>query len=321
MSKRRKSQKNLYYAIYILSFILIALIVILYVTPKETTSSKISSKQTIQAQTIPESSNKDNSKAITSSNSNKNIIYLTEGLELPLCAAQNHSADHEIRKFKNYTICYRESYEQAEWSAYCLSENQLFKKSERTNDFREDPIISTGSANLADYRKSGFDRGHLTPAADMSFNSEAMSETFFMSNMTPQNPQFNRGIWKDLEAQVRVWVKQFGRVYVISGPILNKAATEYNTIGNNKVVIPEYFYKVILVPLYENAEDASSPMDSKSVMAIGFIIPNSDCEDSYWNYVVSIDDVEDKTGLDFFSLLDDDIENSIEASCSINKWR
>ena len=139
--------------------------------------------------------------------------------------------------------------------------------------------------------------------------------------MTPQYPDFNRGIWMHLESQVRTWANVFGRVYVVSGPILNKTASDYPTIGQNKVAIPDFFYKVILVPLYENEEDANSPNDSKSVMALGFIIPNKKCDGTYWDYVVSIDEVEAKTGLDFFYLLDDNIENSIESTVLINKWK
>ena len=323
MYKRRKSQKNIYYAIYILCFILVALIVILNVTPKKTSTNQISPKQTTQTQiqTKPKTTQTEQSKTTTASKTTENIISLTNGLEIPLCPAQNHTEDHEIRKFKNYTICYRESYEQAEWSAYCLSDFQLEKNTDRTNDFRVDPLISTGSADLADYRKSSFDRGHLTPAADMSFDETAMSETFYMSNMTPQNPQFNRGIWKDLEAQVRIWVKQFGKAYVVSGPVLNKKATSYTTIGNNNVTIPEYFYKVILVPVYKDNEDRKSPDDTYSVMAIGFVIPNQNCRESFWNYTKSIDDIEELTNLDFYSLLPDDIEDNIEAFYILDEWK
>ena len=113
--------------------------------------------------------------------------------------------DHQIRAFQYYTLCYRESYEQAEWSAYCLRAFMLQKNAKRTNDFRPDPEILGGSATLADYKRSGYDRGHLTPAGDMVFSREAMSETFYMSNMCPQAAAFNRGIWKDLEDQVREW--------------------------------------------------------------------------------------------------------------------
>ena len=251
----------------------------------------------------------------------KNLIQLPAGLERPLCAARLHSQDHELRLFANYALCYRESYEQAEWSAYCLSDFQLEKKAERSNDFRADPEISTGSAQLSDYRKSGFDRGHLTPAADMSFSDEAMSQTFYMSNMTPQAPQFNRGIWKDLEAQVRCWVEKYGRAYVVSGPVLEKSADQYKTIGENEVAVPDYFYKVVLVPLYGDAADRSSPDDTASLMAVGFVIPNQKCEEDFWHYAVPIDEVERLTKLDFYSLLEDDIENTVEADSSFDKWQ
>ena len=249
------------------------------------------------------------------------FVKLPPFLEVPFCPEKNHAFDHELRKFSYYSLCYRESYEQAEWSAYCLSDYQLEKNADRSNDFRSDPMISTGSAQLSDYRKSGFDRGHLTPAADMSFSGEAMSETFFMSNMSPQAPAFNRGIWKDLEAQVRLWVQKFGRVWIVSGPILNKDAAEYQSIGENQVAVPEYFYKVILVPLYEDQADRQSPDDAKAAIALGFVIPNQKCEDSFWNYARSIDEIEKLTGLDFYSLLPDENENQIEKSFCLEDWK
>ena len=302
MSKRRKSRKQQFYILLIPIIFLIIFSILLIVDTYRTPQKK------------PYASTPINERE-------ENIIQFSDGLEIPLCAANNHSVDHEIRRFENYTICYRESYEQAEWSAYCLSDYQLVKNAERTNDFRVDSMISTGSADLSDYRKSGFDRGHLTPAADMSFDEKAMSDTFFMSNMTPQNPQFNRGIWKDLEAQVRIWVKEFGRAYVVSGPILNKAADKYSSIGNNNVAIPEYFYKVILVPIYKDAADRASPDDANSVAAIGFVIPNQDCKDTFWNYSESIDKIEKMTGLDFYSLLPDYYENKIEAQYNLDEWK
>ena len=317
MSKRRKSRKQQFNILLIPVIFLILFLILLIIDTSKTPQSnalqnKISQKE-IQQKEAYTGNKLDDRK--------ENFIQLSTNLEIPSCAAKNHSEDHEIRRFENYTICYRESYEQAEWSAYCISDYQLVKNADRSNDFRADPIISTGSADLADYRKSGFDRGHLTPAADMSFDSKAMSDTFFMSNMSPQNPQFNRGIWKDLEAQVRIWVKVFGRAYVVSGPILNKSADEYNSIGNNNVAIPEYFYKVILVPLYEDMTDRSSPNDAKAVAAIGFVIPNQDCKDSFWDYAETIDNIERMTNLDFYSLLPDPWENKIEAQYNLDEWK
>ena len=248
------------------------------------------------------------------------LVKLPPALEIPLCPAKEQEKDHEIRNFENYSICYRESYEQAEWSAYMLCDFQLEKKASRSNDFRPDPEISTASSSPADYKKSGYDRGHLTPAADMAFSEKAMSETFFMSNMSPQAPRFNRGIWKELEAQVRTWAEKFGRVYVVSGPLLSKSPEDYESIGENRVSVPEYFYKVILVPLYADGEDRSSMDDAASVCAVGFVIPNKSCEDDFWNYACSIDQIEKMTGLDFYSALEDKTENRAEASFDRSLW-
>ena len=154
----------------------------------------------------------------------------------------------------------------------------------------------------------------------MAFSELAMSETFYMSNMSPQTPELNRGVWKDLEAQVRVWVKEFGSAYVVSGPVLNKAAAEYKSIGENKVAVPENYYKVILVPLYEDFSDRQTMNDSKDVMAIGFIIPNNGCKENFLHYAVSVDEVEKITGLDFYALLPDSVENRIESSVDFEKW-
>lgn len=248
-----------------------------------------------------------------------NYISLSKGLERPICSKSNK--DHQIRDFKYYSLCYRENYEDAEWSAYKLTADQLVKNSDRTNNFRADPLIKTGSSELSDYKGSGYDRGHLTPAADMSFSEEAMSETFYMSNMTPQTPSFNRDIWMHLEKQVREWCSQYGRVYVVTGPILEKPANEYKTIGANKVVIPEYFYKTILAPIYENTDDINTPEDSFAVISIAFIIPNEGCSNDFWDYAVSVDEVERRTGLDFYSLLSDEIEDLVEADFNLEYWR
>lgn len=238
-------------------------------------------------------------------------LSFPENLELPLCAAlKNGTAqDHQIRRFKNFTICYRESYEQAEWAAYCLEKAELEKNTKRGDNFRPDPEITTGSASLADYKKSGYDRGHLAPAADFAFSEEAMSESFFLSNMSPQAPGLNREIWQYLEGQVRLWAEEYGKAYIITGPVLEKPADQYEYIGENQVSVPEFFYKIILAP-HEN-----------TVKALAFIIPNQKCEGTFWDYAVSVDEVENRTGLDFFFLLDDLLEDQLESNISKENWR
>jgi len=175
----------------------------------------------------------------------------------------------------------------------------------RTNDFRIDYKVKTGSASLSDYMGSGYDRGHLAPAGDMKWSSTAMSESFFMSNMSPQHPSFNRGIWKKLEGSVRNWADDNGEIHVVTGPILNG---QFSTIGYNGVSIPNYYYKVIL--------DYQEP----EIKGIGFILPNQKSKSSLQSFSVSIDEVERRTGIDFYHALPDEIENQIESSIDVSKW-
>lgn len=247
------------------------------------------------------------------SSNNPPITYkLPENLEIPVCygTGKVYAEDHQIRKFENFVICYRESYEQAEWAAYCLEKSELEKNTSRANNFRPDPDIITGSASLSDYKGSGYDRGHLAPAADFSFSEKAMSESFYMSNMSPQTPGFNREIWQNLEAQVRKWADVYGKVYVVTGPVLEKKADAYDKIGPNQVSVPEFYYKVLLV------QEGSS-----NIKAIAFILPNKKCDNTFWDYAVTVDEVETRTGLDFYSLLDDILENRIESVSDIESWK
>ena len=127
---------------------------------------------------------------------------------------------------EGYALGYIEKHEQPSWVCYIVTKEELsIRAAKRTNNFRADPSISTGSAHPSDYTRSGFDRGHLAPAADMSFSQQAMSDSFFMSNMSPQRPQFNRGIWGKLEKQIRRFANREGMIVVVTGPILPETPT------------------------------------------------------------------------------------------------
>mgnify|MGYP000140760863 CR=1 FL=1 len=204
-----------------------------------------------------------------------------------------------------YTLKYSEQHEQASWVAYRLTSGHTSGTVDRTNDFREDYKVKTGSASLSDYKGSGYDRGHLAPAADFKWSSTAMSESFFMSNMSPQKPGFNRGIWKKLESNVRNWASDNGEIYVVTGPILTGS---YSSIGSNQVSIPNYYYKVIL--------DYKEP----EIKGIGFILPHQKSSSSLQSFAVTIDEVERRTGIDFYHALPDGIEEQIESTIDISKW-
>jgi endonuclease G len=205
-----------------------------------------------------------------------------------------------------YTISYSEEHEQAMWVAYKLVADSLAKPTfERKDNFREDPRVRTESASLADYRGSGYDRGHLAPAADFSYDEFALSQSFYMSNMSPQDPSFNRGIWKKLEDQVRNWAKANNAIYVVTGPVLNK---KFKTIGRNEVSVPEYYYKIVL--------DIEKP----EVKAIAFLMKNEKSSANLSTFVVSIDELEKLTKLDFFPAMPDELEDALESSKDVKKW-
>ena len=226
-------------------------------------------------------------------------------LEIPRCPATicgENTSDHEVHKYSGFSLCFRNSYKDAEWVSYTLTHEKLIKNARRTNKFIEDKNISTGSAKLSDYKASGYDRGHLAPAADMAWSEQSENESFLMSNMTPQVPQFNRGIWKELEAQVRKYAQSLDFLIVATGPILEKQPEEYSSIGQSKVCVPEYFYKVLL------AKDKGGNWQS-----IGFILPNEKSEQDIFSYKVCVNEVEERCGIDFFSALDDSIEEEVES--------
>ncbi|MEQ8906403.1 DNA/RNA non-specific endonuclease [Ekhidna sp.] len=210
----------------------------------------------------------------------------------------------EIVSHSHYVLGYSEDYEQALWVAYELTSDELVARFERTDNFREDPEVSTGSASLSDYKGSGYDRGHLAPAADMSFSSTAMTESFYLSNMSPQVPGFNRGVWKRLEEQVRSWAESKGSIYVVTGSIISSSDLE---IGVNGVEIPSQYYKVLL--------------DEESQQAIGFVLKNESSSGELLSFAVTVDEVELLTSLDFFSQLDDSLEEAIESAYSSDTWQ
>ncbi len=243
------------------------------------------------------------------------ILYADDlySLEIPICKATSsheNGDDHEVHTYNGFQFCYREEYEVAEWVSYTLTKDKLKGSEKRKNNFREDFNITTGSSTPQDYRGSGFDRGHLIPAADCRWDEEAMSDSFLMSNMTPQKPEFNRGIWAELEKTVRDYVLRYESVTVITGPILEKKPEEYMTIGENGVCVPEFFYKVLL-----------AKKQNGRYTCVGFILPNSKGEKKLVDYIVPVDEIEERCNLDFFSSLDDNIENVIESELNIEDWK
>ncbi|MDD4970240.1 MAG: DNA/RNA non-specific endonuclease [Paludibacter sp.] len=210
-----------------------------------------------------------------------------------------------IIKHLGYTLSYNEKHEQANWVAYELTAEETQKGVTRTNDFRSDNAVKTGSAKNDDYQGSGYDRGHMAPATDMRWSVQAMEESFFYSNMSPQVPGFNRGIWKKLEERVRQWAVENTDIYVVTGPILTD---HLPVIGPDKVSVPRYYFKVIL--------DYTLP----ELKGIAFIMPNASSTMPLQSFAVPIDSVEHVTGINFFPALPDKQEQALEKTICIDCW-
>jgi endonuclease G len=213
--------------------------------------------------------------------------------------------NEKIISHTGYSFVYSEEHEQAKWIAYELTKEETNSLFERTDKFLVDPLVSTGTAENSDYLKSGYDKGHLAPAADMGWSAITMKESFYLSNMSPQLPGFNRGVWKRLEEMIRSWAIDNSAIYIVTGPVLTAGLPN---IGGNRVSIPNSYYKVIL--------DYTQP----EIKAIGFILPNASSSSALTSFAVSIDDVEKATGLDFFPALPDDQETKLEKEVCQTCW-
>ncbi|WP_298393805.1 DNA/RNA non-specific endonuclease [Flavobacterium sp.] len=214
------------------------------------------------------------------------------------------STTNQIVKHKYYTLSYNEAYEQAEWVAYELKGVKSYNNYDRPF-FIEDNKVKTGSADWRNYKRSGYDKGHLCPAGDMKFSKEAYDETFLTSNISPQKHNFNDGIWNTLEQKVRYWASKYNGIYVVTGGVLNK---NLKTIGNEEVAVPEYFYKVLL----DNSRG--------EYKMIGFLVPAVESNKPLYDFVVPVDEIEKLTGLDFYPKLNDGLENKLEKSNDYKSW-
>ena len=209
---------------------------------------------------------------------------------------------------EGYALGYSERYEQPLWVSYKLTIAEASSgKARRSENFRADPMIPGGSAEPEDYQGAFYDRGHLAPAADMTFSLQAMSESFLLSNVSPQKAEFNSGIWRELEAQVRQFAATNGEIYVVTGPIFQPGKPVV-TIGAGHVAVPHAYYKVVL--------DATPP-DCK---AIGFILPHRGSDRPLREFAVTVDAVERATGLNFFDRLDPELERKLESECDFSRW-
>lgn len=209
-------------------------------------------------------------------------------------------------QYTGFCIGFNPDAHQPNFAAWTLTPDKTNGPYDRKNaNFAQDMSVE-GCATLNDYRRSGFDRGHMVPAADMKWSAEAMTDCHYLTNISPQDSRLNAGAWAKLEGLERKWANKFGRLIIVAGPVLSDRLVR--TIGDSGIPVPERFFKVIIAP------------DAEPAMGIGFIMPNTTVPGGTQAATVSIDQVEAITGFDFFHNLPDDIENEIEVQNSFNQW-
>ncbi len=226
----------------------------------------------------------------------------------------------EVINHTAMSLVYEEQHEQAKWVAHIVLPDIIKGNVGRTNDFRIDPLVKTGSATEVDYFLKylqedstfeydgfGYDRGHLAPSADFRWSEKALSESYFYSNMSPQLPELNRGIWAELEGVLRGYIiaNPTTELYVVTGPVLHDSLPPIQR-GLNKVSIPEKYFKVVV--------------DVNHQRGIGFILPNKTSFYPLVSYSVSIDEVEKLTGINFFPKLEDALEEGVEKQHEPEEW-
>ena len=216
------------------------------------------------------------------------------------------STTGEVVEHDYFMLSYSEPYEQAEWVAYTLNKSHLTYDDRKRPYFIEDPKVKTKSADWRNYKGSGYDRGHLCPAGDRRFSEYAYNETFYTSNISPQDRDFNAGVWNRLEMQVRQWAKQHNEIFVVTAGILEEGLEE---IGEEDVDVPIQYYKII----------ARGEKDNLKVL--GFLIEGRESTKPLKSFLVPVDFIEKQTGIDFFQGLSDDLENKLEAKVNVNGWR
>lgn len=232
------------------------------------------------------------------------------GMEIPKTL---QGSQGKILKRVGYTVSYNAQNRIPNWVAWHLTASHADGRYKRNNQvFHEDMEVGSPRAYDSDYRSSGYDRGHMCPAGDNKWNREAQEQSFLFTNICPQRHNLNAGAWNDVELQCRDWAKRYGDLYIVCGPVLYDQ--QHRTIGRNRVVVPEAFFKVIL-----RKEDRSG-RSKGYYKAIGFVYENKGASRDMSRYVRSVDEIEELTGLDFFSELPDNIETIVEKSANLQDW-
>lgn len=210
----------------------------------------------------------------------------------------------QIKEYTGFTLSFNKDNRTPNYVAWELLGTEVSTEWPRKDNFWQDDDILECTKH-SDYTGSGYDRGHMCPAADQKWSEQAMIDCFVMANMCPQLHDLNAGAWEKLEEKERLWAKRDSAVMIIAGPIYTEGET---FIEKSKIRVPDAFFKVLIAPYLDEPR------------GIAFVYPNMKCPGNMQDYATTIDDVEKMTGFDFFSALPDEIENKIESSYSFTDW-
>lgn len=216
-------------------------------------------------------------------------------LELPA-----YGKDEHILYYEGFIVSYNHTTLVPNWVAYELTAEELEVKYDNpSSNFSRDPQLKGRQASREDYSHSGWDKGHMAPKADMRWSKDAYWQSHYFPNICPQDHQLNGGDWNTLEKSVRRWAKQYGRVWVVCGPIFDSC--RYGTIGDAGVQVPDAFFKAVLVPR------------AKGYSGVAFVMPNEGRHHSMKHYACTIDQLEERLHRDLFPALDDAVEAEVES--------
>lgn len=223
-------------------------------------------------------------------------------VEIPIT---NPSVPAKQMRRTGYVVSYNPKWRIPNWVAYELTDQEAAAHGRRQGEFESDPDAGPAAADNADYKHSGYSRGHMAPAGDMKWNGRAMRESFLLTNVCPQDYELNAGVWEDLESELRHRARRWGRVYIVCGPVVSNG---YRTIGRHRVCVPQRFFKAV-------CWQQGGRWHSK-----GFIFPNNRAGGSFHDYSATVDEIERLTGHDLFAPLPDEVERRIEAADNRGRW-
>lgn len=228
------------------------------------------------------------------------------GIEIPIGPKKT---PERILKRTAYTLSFNRLTNQPNWVAWCLTDNEIDGVVKRNKDFYEDTDIpEPHRVSPKDYTRSGYDRGHMAPAADMKFSALAMKECFYMSNICPQTHTLNGGGWKKVEEACRRWAEKYGKIYVVCGPVFYDK--KHKSIGKeHSVTVPDAFFKCVYGVVKNQPQ------------AIAFIFRNTSAKQKMDEAATSVDEAEKITGMNFFYMLPDEIEEKVESTYNLKDWQ